>query len=164
MVRFFQLHWPTTTTPSSSSRPGTIGKQIDGVENALDQDLSNDHRRKDADDLADPSRLTPIDLVEGVVHLAENVAVAFGEIDGGQSSCSGGLGRLVVAASFVVVTSLMRTTKSFTISASVSVPWGSAIRVAVDHRCHTDLAFFCGVAPEEGCALLMGQRTNSIRV
>ena len=67
-------------------------QQIDGVENALDQDLSNDHRGEDADHLADASGLAPVDFVEGFVHLAENVLVAFGKIDG--VSATGGLGRL----------------------------------------------------------------------
>jgi len=67
-------------------------KQINGVKNAFDQDLSNDHRGKNPDNFAKASSLTPVDLVKGFIHLAENVLVAFGKVDG--VSATGGLGRL----------------------------------------------------------------------
>ncbi len=79
-------------------QPRNDRQQIDRVEDSLDHEQSNDHCRKYADDLADPSHLIPIDLVEGVVHLAENVAVALskgggvllsGSVDGCRHGCGG---------------------------------------------------------------------------
>ena len=58
---------------------GNHRKQIDGVQNSLDQNLDNNHRSKDADDLADATHLVPVDLVEGLIHLAQHFAVALGE-------------------------------------------------------------------------------------
>ncbi|QNI96312.1 putative metal-dependent ubiquitin isopeptidase [Synechococcus sp. RS9902] len=57
----------------------------------------------------------------------------------------------------------MRTTKSLTISAERIGATGSMPSVLqIDHRCHTDLhRILLAPHPEEGCALLLGQRTNS---
>ena len=54
-------------------------QQIDRVKDSLEQDLGNDHGCKNADDLADSSYLTPVDLIERVVHLAQHVAIALSE-------------------------------------------------------------------------------------
>ena len=75
-------------------------QQIDRVEDSLDQDLGNDHGREDADDLADASHLTPVDLIERVVHLAQHVAVALREGGGvlllrGFEGCRHGCGGIL---------------------------------------------------------------------
>ena len=60
----------------------------------------------------------------------------------------------------------MRTTKSFTISAERIGATGSTPSVLqIDHRCHTDLGrILLAPHPEEGCALLLGQRVSSERL
>ena len=66
-------------------------QQIDRVENSLDHDLGNDHSSEDAHHLADASCLTPVDLVESFIHLAEDVFVPLGE---GNVVASGAFSRL----------------------------------------------------------------------
>ena len=81
--------------PKQLQQAGNDRQQVDGVEDSLDEDLDNNHCSKDADDLADASHLVPVDLVKGLVHLAQYFAVALRERSRVIGRTTGGVHRWV---------------------------------------------------------------------